>query len=99
MDNIFLVVLESVLILLGIGAIGFWITRRGIVPENILGVLSRLAIDIALPSLIFASILINFSPTEFPDWWQLPLWWLLFTSFSLALSLSTMFLSQKETRG
>ena len=99
MENVFIIVLESVLILLGIGAIGFWITRRGIVPENILGFLSRLAIDIALPSLIFASILINFSPDEFPDWWQLPLWWLLFTAFMLALTLITMFLSQKETRG
>jgi hypothetical protein len=88
-----------VLILLGIGAIGFWITRRGIVPENILGFLSRLAIDIALPSLIFASILTNFSPDEFPDWWQLPLWWLLFTTFMLILSLITMFISQKDTRG
>ena len=99
MENVFLIVLESVLILLGIGAIGFWITRRGIVPENILGFLSRLAIDIALPSLIFASILINFSPDEFPDWWQLPLWWLLFTAFTLILSLLTMFISQKDTRG
>jgi hypothetical protein len=99
MENVFLTVLESVLILLGIGAIGFWITRRGIVPENILGFLSRLAIDIALPSLIFASILTNFSPDEFPDWWQLPLWWLLFTTFMLILSLITMFISQKDTRG
>ena len=99
MENTFVIVLESVLILLGIGAIGFWITRRGIVPENILGILSRLAIDIALPSLIFASILVNFSPDEFPEWWQLPLWWFLFTSFTLVLMLVTMFLSQKETRG
>ena len=99
MENVFLIVLESVLILLGIGAIGFWIARRGIVPENILGVLSRLAIDIALPSLIFASVLINFSPDEFPDWWQLPLWWLLFTAFTLVLMFITMFVSRKDTRG
>jgi predicted permease len=99
MGNTFVIVLESVLVLLGIGAIGFWITRRGIVPENILGILSRLAIDIALPCLIFASILVNFSPEEFPDWWQLPLWWFLFTALMLALTLATMFVSQKETRG
>lgn len=97
--DIFVIVLESVLVLLGIGAIGFWITRRGIVPENILGFLSRLAIDIALPSLVFASILVNFSPDELPDWWQLPLWWFLFAGFSLVLTLITMFVSQKETRG
>jgi predicted permease len=97
--DIFVIVLESVLVLLGIGAIGFWITRRGIVPENILGFLSRLAIDIALPSLVFASILVNFTPDEFPGWWQLPLWWFLFAGFSLVLTLITMFVSQKETRG
>lgn len=97
--DIFIIVLESVAILLGIGMIGFWITRRGIVPENVLGFLSRLAIDIALPCLVFASILSNFSPDELPNWWQLPLWWFLFAAFSLVLTLITMFLSQKTTRG
>lgn len=97
--DIFVIVLESVLVLLGIGAVGFWITRRGIIPENILGFLSRLAIDIALPCLVFASILVNFSPDKFPGWWQLPLWWFLFAALSLVLTLITMFVSRKETRG
>lgn len=97
--DIFIVVLQSVLVLLGIGVIGFWITRRGIIPENFLGFLSRLAIDIALPCLVFASIIVNFSPVQFPDWWQLPLWWFPLAALSLVLTLITMFLSQKETRG
>ncbi len=97
--DIFIVVLESVLVLLGIGLIGFWITRRGIIPENVLSLLSRLAIDIALPCMVFASIIVNFSPEKLPDWWQLPLWWFAFAAVSLALTLITMFLSQKETRG
>ena len=97
--DIFVIVLQSVLILLGIGLIGFWITRRGIIPENVLGFLSRLAIDIALPCLVFASILVNFSPEKLPDWWQLPLWWVLFAAVSLVLTLVTMFLSRKDTRG
>src|SRR4030042_1615202 len=96
--DIFLVVLQSVLVLLGIGVIGFWITRRGVVPENILGFLSRLAIDIALPCMVFSSILVNFSPEEFPDWWQLPLWWFAFAAVSLALTLITSFTSDRETR-
>ena len=96
--DIFAVVLQSVLVLLGIGVIGFWITRRGIIPENVLNFLSRLAIDIALPCMVFSSIMANFSPDKFPDWWQLPLWWLLFAGISLVISLMTMFLSQKETR-
>lgn len=95
----FIVVLESVLVLLGIGVVGFWIARRGIIPENILGILSRLAIDIALPCMVFASIMVNFSPDMFPNWWQLPLWWFLFAAVSLILTLITMFVSQKDTRG
>src|SRR4030067_97769 len=97
--DIFIVVLQAVLVLLGIGLIGFWITRRGIIPENVLGFLSRLAIDIALPCLVFASILVNFSPEKLPDWWQLPLWWFLFAAVSMVLTLVTMFLSRKDTRG
>jgi predicted permease len=97
--NIFLVVLQSVLVLLGIGVVGFWITRRGIIPENVLSFLSRLAIDVALPCMVFSSIISNFSPESIPNWWQLPLWWLLFMVIALVLTLITMFLSPKENRG
>jgi hypothetical protein len=97
--DIFVIVLQSVLVMLGIGVVGFWITRRGIVPENVLGFLSRLAIDIALPCMVFSSIVVNFSPQEFPDWWQLPLWWLAFTCAILVLTFITSFISRKETRG
>lgn len=97
--DIFIIVLQSVLVLLGIGVIGFWIAGRGIIPENVLGLLTRLAIDIALPCLVFSSILVNFSPAEYPDWWQLPIWWFLFAAISLFMTLITMFVSNKATRG
>jgi len=97
--DIFLIVLESVLILLGIGIVGFWVTRRNAIPENVLGFLSKLAIDVALPCLVFASILVNFNPEKYPDWWQLPLWWFVFAAISLVLSLVTGYLSNKDTRG
>jgi predicted permease len=96
--NVFIVVLESVLVLLGIGLIGFWITRRNVVPENVLGFLATLAIDIALPSAVFANILVNFTPVQYPDWWQLPLWWLGFTALALVLTLVTRYVSARETR-
>jgi len=96
--DIFLVVLESVLVLLGIGIVGFWIARRNVIPENVLGFLTKLAVDIALPCMVFASILVNFDPDEFPGWWQLPLWWFAFAAISLVLSLITAYLSNKETR-
>jgi predicted permease len=69
-----------------------------VIPENVLGFLMRLAIDIALPCLVFASLLVNFSPAASPDWWQLPLWWFAFAAMSLAMTLITMFVSAKETR-
>jgi predicted permease len=96
--NIFLVVLESVLVLLAIGIIGFWIARRNVVPENALGFLATLAIDIALPSTVFANIMDNFNPVDFPDWWQMPLWWLVFTALALVLVLVTRYISARETR-
>ena len=99
MDNIFLIVLESVLILLGIGVIGFWITQRRILPENTLGLLSTLAVDVALPSTVFANIMANFNPSQYPDWWQLPLWWLAFSAIALVLTLVMSFISSKDTRG
>lgn len=39
--NIFAVVFQSVLALIGIGVLGFWILKRGILPENIISFLSR----------------------------------------------------------
>jgi len=98
MGHIFNVVFQSVLAMIGIGVLGFWILRRGIIPENVIGFLVRLAIDIALPCVVFAGILVNFSPKEFPDWWQLPLWWVLFAVVALILTLIFMFISQKSTR-
>jgi predicted permease len=97
--DIFFVVLESVLVLLGIGVVGFWITRRNAIPENVLGFLTKLAVDVALPCLVFASIMVNFNPEKYPDWWQLPLWWFVFAAISLILSLVTGYLSSKDTRG
>ena len=97
--NVFNIVFQSVLALIGIGVLGFWILRRGILPENVIGLLSRLAIDIALPCMVFSSIMVNFDPKKMPDWWQLPLWWLGFACISLLLTLISMFISQKSTRG
>jgi malate permease and related proteins len=96
--NVFNIVFQSVLALIGIGVLGFWILKRGILPENVIGLLSRLAIDIALPCMVFASIIVNFDPKKMPDWWQLPLWWLGFACVSLVLTIITMFISQKSTR-
>jgi len=96
--GLFITTFESVAVLLGIGLIGFLIIRKRIVPGNILGLLSPLALEIALPSLIFVNIIQNFSPSTSPDWWQLPLWWGFFTVLSAGLTFIFMFVSQKKTR-
>jgi len=96
--DLFITTFESVAVLLGIGLIGFYIIKKGILPGNILSVLSPLALEIALPSLIFARILITFTLEEFPDWWHLPLWWGLFTLIALGLTSAFMFFSKKSTR-
>ena len=96
--NIFTIVFQSILSLIGIGVLGFWILRRGIIPENVIVFLSRLAIDIALPCVIFAGIVLNFDPKKIPGWWQLPLWWAAFECVAFALFFVAAFLSQRSTR-
>jgi len=96
--NLFITTFESVAVLLSIGVIGFLIIRKKIVPGKILNLLSPLALEIALPSLIFVNIIQNFLPSDSPDWWHLPLWWGFFTIISAALTFIFMFASQKKTR-
>ena len=72
--DFFLITFESVIVLLGLGALGFLIIQRKIIPEQALDVLSPLALDIALPCLIFANIITTFTPETIPQWWLLPAW-------------------------
>lgn len=96
--SVFGITFQSVFALLGIGTLGFWIIGRRRVPSNTLAFLSSLAIDIALPSLVIANLISDFSPQKYPDWWRMPLWWLGFTIVALALSMVTSFLVRKEIR-
>lgn len=96
--TIFYSILESVGVLLGLGALGFYVIGRRIMPGNVLGFLSPLVLEIALPSLIFVSIVNNFTLQEFSVWWQVPLWWVFFTIILAVLTLITMFISNPRTR-
>ena len=93
--NLFLTTFESIAVLLGIGLIGFFIIRKKIVPGTILGLLSPLALEIALPSLIFVNIIQNFTPNSYPDWWQLPIWWGFFTIITSGLTFILRYISKK----
>jgi malate permease and related proteins len=94
----FNVTLQSVAALLAIGVLGFWIIKRHIIPEDILRFLAILAIDIALPCIVFANIMTQFSPSALANWWQYPLWWLFFSAIALVFSLVAMFVSNQATR-
>ena len=96
--DIFITTFESVAVLLGIGLVGFWIIRKKVLPETTLGLLSPLALEIALPSLVFVRIISDFSPDQLPDWWTMPLWWLLFMGIAAILSFSFSYFSQQQTR-
>jgi len=89
---------ESVALLLGIGVLGLWVIGKRILPKEALGVLSTLALDIALPSLVFVNILQSFKPSEFRGWWLLPLWWAGLTVILGGLTALFSFVSRREFR-
>lgn len=96
--DIFISTFESVSVLLGLGIIGFWIIKKRILPGDILGFLSPLTLDIALPCLIFVKIIKDFTPSEAPDWWQLPIWCFFFMACTAVLTLTSMLVAKKDTR-
>jgi predicted permease len=97
--NILWITFQAVAALLGIGIIGFWIIGRRRMPAAALGLLTSLAIDIALPCLVLSNVISEFTPQKYPGWWHMPLWWLGFTAVAIALSIGTSFLVRREFRG
>lgn len=96
--NIFISTFEAVAMLLLIGVSGFWLLSRKMVPENFFSLLSPLALEIALPSLVFVNIITNFDPLSKPDWWKLPLWWLFFIAVAFIITVIGMIVSNKNSR-
>lgn len=96
--DLFFATLEAVLLLITIGVLGFIIVSRKLIPESILRVLNPLILDISLPSLIFFNILSRFEPEKMAQWWQLPLWWVAFTIFTLGITL-LLTIRSRENKG
>ncbi|MBD3317100.1 MAG: hypothetical protein GF344_15035 [Chitinivibrionales bacterium] len=84
--NFLFATLEAVVILLGVGVIGFALVARRVVPGAALKALAPLALDVALPCTIFSNITRHFNPSLIPGWWRLPLWWVLFTAAAFLLT-------------
>ena len=96
--NILFTTFTAVGTLFIIGLLGFWLLSRRILIDNVLGPLSVLAIDIALPCMIFANILTGFDPDKYPLWWTLPLWCLGVTAFFWVMATAVSTLSTKASR-
>ena len=62
MSNAFFSTLEAVATLLVIGVLGFWLVARRVVARDALGTLYPLALNVAMPALVFANIVRNFDP-------------------------------------
>lgn len=96
--DLFEITFQAVFTLIGIGFLGFWILQRRILPQNIIGFLTPLAIDIAIPCLVFTSIIKNFDPVSHGNWFQLPVWWLVFSFIVLFLTIILSFTAKPEYR-
>jgi predicted permease len=96
--ELFFVTFESVITLLGIGLLGFWIIAKKILPASIMGVLPPLVIDIAVPCLVFRNIITKFDPATHSNWWMLPLWWIGFTLLTGLLTLIAVRTAKREFR-
>jgi malate permease and related proteins len=96
--HVFNITLQSVVALLAIGVLGFWIIKRHIIPQNILQFLAVLAIEIALPCIVFSNIITQFSPSSSMNWWHYPLYWMVFSGVLFVSSLIATGISAKTTR-
>jgi predicted permease len=96
--NVLISAFQAVAMLLFIGVIGAWMITRKMVKESFFSLLSPLALEIALPALIFTNIINNFNPSSKTNWWTLPLWWGFFTVIAFVVTLIGIGFAGKENK-
>ncbi|MBU0505255.1 AEC family transporter [bacterium] len=89
---------KAVLIFFAVGLIGFTVVARRRVPEDIHRTLTPLVLDIGLPSLVFFNIMTRFEPSAIPNWWQIPLIWMAFTTGTVLFTLLVRMLVNKTNK-
>jgi predicted permease len=80
--------LQALGILAVFGAIGWLLHKRGFFGPGVSAAVSALSLDVALPCLVFSSLLDGFRPSAFSGWWNLPVSWAVFTVTSAAFSVA-----------
>ena len=68
-----------------LGAIGYFLMKKEVLGEPGLDILSRLVVQITLPTLIFCQLIKDFRFDLYPDWWIFPLISILITIAGLLL--------------
>ena len=96
--NILISAFQAVAMLLFVGVIGAWMITRRMVKESFFSLLSPLALEIALPALIFTNIINNFNPIIKTNWWKLPLWWGFFTVIAFIVTLIGIIFAKKGNK-
>jgi len=66
-----------------LGAIGYFLLKKGLLAEAGLDILSRLVVEITLPFLIFCQLMKDFRFNLYPNWWIFPVLSLLITIVGL----------------
>jgi len=54
-----------------VGAAGFWVVHRKLIPREALSALGHLVARLTLPCLVFTSFASGFDPAKSPGWWKL----------------------------
>jgi malate permease and related proteins len=90
--------IEALLILFLMGAFGWALRSRRLVMPAAVPALSAIALDFALPCLVFVVILNRFHPADMPGWHDLPIAWALFTLVALPMSLAAGFAARPSLR-
>lgn len=93
-----LAAVEALFILFLMAAAGWVLRARRVVTPPAMPVLSVIALDVALPCLVFVVILNRFHPAEMQGWYRLPVAWVLFTLAVLPLSLAAGYAARAAVR-
>ncbi len=64
---------SAVLQIFILGGIGYLLTRKQVLGDSAVEMLSRLVVEVTLPALIFSQLVKSFRFDLYPDWWFFPL--------------------------